>query len=67
MGYTVNKKPHLKLYGEHTISAISSRCGLIIATLLKAKEIKKSMPDALILISPVVDYTKNGEYLKTRG
>ena len=41
----------------------SSGCGLILAALLKVKEIKLPMPSALIFISPVVDYTKTAKSL----
>lgn len=44
----------------------SSGCGLMLSVLFKAREKKISMPAALILLSPVIDYTKTSKSLTTK-
>lgn len=44
----------------------SSGCGLLLALILKIKESKISMPAAGVLISPLVDYSKSAESLRTK-
>jgi len=44
----------------------SSGCGLILATLFKIREFWIAMPAAVVLISPVVDYTRGSTSLITR-
>lgn len=41
----------------------SSGCGLMLATLLKLKNMKLDMPAGAVLISPLVDYSKTGASL----